>query len=533
MQLQSCLYQMKRCTSCLLLLLFFSSKIFAQLSFQKSYTFAGDAAGLSGLVTKDNGYLIVGWNTNGGSGDADAYLVKTDSLGNIQWTRSFGTAVDDYAFSVYPTFDGGYILGCDTYTAAGDDDILLIKIDSAGNLSWTKKYDNGFGGDHISNVIQTVDSGFILIGSTDNVSPCCKSDMYVVRTDMNGNVLWRKSYHGTNNYEYGMSVQQTADGNFVLLGTKYDGPILGPFYIWMLKIDDAGIPLWEGTYGEGTGYFVNKTSDNGFIITGSISESIALVKTDSSGGVEWEKLFKVDLPNVAYGNAVEQTGDGSYIITGETGTLGTYDTFLIRTDANGDILWTKCYGGAADDVSYSVKETADKGFAVFAYTDNFPSGNRSMYLIKTDSSGNSYCNQKNILFRDTSVSFYAPTVSGLGNVAATPATPTLQVDSGGVTRNLCFSVGQKEISARRSNLNLFPNPSGGKFTVHLPEEMKKGKVIVYDIYGEIIFEDQLLSLTEATINLNNPSPGIYFVEVLDGNNSYFQKVVIQNLSGRD
>jgi hypothetical protein len=208
-------------------------------------------------------------------------------------------------------------------------------------------------------------------------------------------IEWEKTYGGIN-FEEAWSVHQTADGGYVLVG---QGPslIAGDADVYLIKTDALGNMEWERTIG-GTdaevGYSIDQTTDGGYIIAGKTKSYGAglfdayLVKTDASGNTEWEKAFGGYYNDIA--ECVEQTEDGGYIIAGMTASQGAglNDFYLIKTDALGDIEWVKNFGGYADDIAYSVQQTADNGYIIAGYTESYGAGDTDFYLVKTDALGN-------------------------------------------------------------------------------------------------------------------------------------------------
>jgi len=212
---------------------------------------------------------------------------------------------------------------------------------------------------------------------------------------------WWRTYGGTNQ-DWGYSVQQTADGGYIVAGaTKSYGA--GNEAVYLIKTNASGDTLWTRTYGGASadcGYSVQQTSDGGYIITGYTysfgagapdSANVYLIKTDTSGDTLWTRTYSGTGND--YGRSVQQTADGGYIIAGYTHYFGmgppdSTNVYLIKTDASGDTLWTKTYGGTSPDFGYSVQQTADGGYVIAGYTASFGAGDDDVYLIKTDSLGN-------------------------------------------------------------------------------------------------------------------------------------------------
>jgi hypothetical protein len=258
--------------------------ISGNLLWAKSY--GGDVNKENGYCvtqTSDFGYIIVGETESFGAGYADVYLVKTDSLGNLLWSKSFGGIDIDKGYWVQQTFDGGYII-TGYYSNGISPDIYLIKTDSLGNLLWNKT----FGGNNIDVglcVLQTNDTGYILLGNTMSFG-AGGYDISLIKTDSLGNLLWSKVY-GALGSDYAESFEQTSDSGYVICGGTTSLGNGGD--ACLIKTDINGNISWVKTFGQtGTeaGYSVRQTADNGFIIGGFMNSSnydYFLIKTDSSG----------------------------------------------------------------------------------------------------------------------------------------------------------------------------------------------------------------------------------------------------------
>jgi hypothetical protein len=347
--------------------------------------------GCSVQQTTDGGYIIAGLTRSFGAGNADIYLIKTDSLGDTIWTKTYGGMDDDRGYSIQVTSDGGTIIAGWTFSYGINGDVYLVKTDADGDTLWTKTYgenrtDKGY------SVQQTFDGGYIIAGNTLSFGPNTPEfcNVYLIRTNGVGDSLWTRTYGGAD-VEYGYSVQQTSDSGFVIVGaTKSFGQ--GWFDIYFIRTDANGDSLWTKTYG-GTdadlGNSVFQTSDEGYIIAGYTDSfgagytDVYLLKTNSEGDTLWTRTYGDTI--YEWGNEVLQTSDNGYIITGNK-SQGPYesDVLLIRTDSNGNSLWTNIYGGIIDDEGLSVKQTFDGGYIIAGYTQSFGAGLSDVYLIKIE-----------------------------------------------------------------------------------------------------------------------------------------------------
>jgi len=342
--------------------------------------------GYSAQQTTDGGYIFTGTTQSFGAEGNDLYLIKTDANGDTLWTRAYGGINSDDGRSVRQTTDGGYIIAGYTNTfGAGNYDVYLIKTDASGDTLWTRTF--GYGGeisDQGQSVQQTSDGGYIVVGHTGREG---NNDVYLVKTDAAGDSLWTRAYGGSES-DKALSVQQTADGSYIVAGYAQSFGA-GGSDIYLLKTDATGDTLWTRTYGgseDDEAYSVQQTIDGGYILAGFTmeqdDENLHLVKTDADGDVLWTRTYGGT--STDWANSVQQTTDGGYIIAGYTRSFGagSYDVYLLKTDSSGDTLWTRTYGGIDTDRGYSVQQTADGGYIVGGQTRSFGAGSYDFYLLK-------------------------------------------------------------------------------------------------------------------------------------------------------
>ncbi|MCK4576547.1 T9SS type A sorting domain-containing protein [candidate division WOR-3 bacterium] len=304
------------------------------------------------------------------------------------WTRTYGGTLEDACESVKQTSDGGYILVGETRSFSSSlwSDVWLIKTDSLGDTIWTKTY--GKTGEELGySVQQTLDGGYIITGYTGSYG-AGMVDIYLIKTDSLGDTIWTKT-HGWYMDECSYSVKQTSDGGYIIVG---DTGSFGYFHALLVKTDSFGDTIWTKRYGAGYFCSVQQTSDEGYILAGGKTSNnwdVYLTKTDSLGNSLWQKTYG----GVEYdkGYSVQLTSDGGYIIAGLTGSFGAghWDVYLIKTDSIGDTLWTRTYGGTNFDKAWEVKQTIDGGYIIIGETQSFGPGSRDVWLIKTDSNGDS------------------------------------------------------------------------------------------------------------------------------------------------
>ena len=325
------------------------------LLWQKTYGGSDDEKAYKIIHTSDNGFAIIGdskstdGDVNNNEGFEDIWVLKLDVDGNIQWQNTIGFSGSDQGLSIVQTTDGGYFiggildvtasngLGSDVAARHAGGDYWGIKLDASGNLEWR----NFFGGsntDTCNDVIETTD-GYLLVGSSDTIDIDVTNnkgsyDFWIVKIDFQGNLLWQKNFGGSE-IDEARAITNTVDGNFIIVGDtrSSDQDISinnGGADCWIIKINSRGELLWEKTFG-GSSFDVarsiKKTSDNGFIISGS-SRSLDngftnqgqndawLLKISSEGNQEWQQI--IGGSNIDFLYDAIQLNDQSYIAVGES-----------------------------------------------------------------------------------------------------------------------------------------------------------------------------------------------------------------------
>lgn len=338
--------------------------------------------------TADNGYILIGTTQSKGEGNEDIWLIKTNADGTLLWDKTFGGKNGDIGYAVKQTSDNGFILTGYTWTESeGKSDVWLIKTDSMGNEEWNTTI-GGNESDIGYDVEQTSDGGYIILGSTASEGKG-NEDVYLIKTDDTGEVEWTKTYGGSES-DVGRSIVQTSDGKYIILGhTNSFGS--GWFDLWMIKTEDDGTKMWEKTFGGGeddVGWAIQETEDNGFICTGytksfsAKNQDIWLLKTDKDGTMQWSKLFGKSHEDRGYD--VKQTADNGFIIIGNVHVVDD-DLWLIKTDANGNEKWNKSYGKTETDIGRSVAQTSDGGYICTGWTRSYGAGEADVWLLKVGS----------------------------------------------------------------------------------------------------------------------------------------------------
>lgn len=336
--------------------------------------------------TPDSGYIVAGITNSIGAGDWDIYLIKTHPNGDTMWTQTYGGTNPDAAHAMCLAPDGGYIIvGTRDIT---DWNVLMMKTDSLGNLLWTEE-DGGMLRDWLNGVCPSPGGGYVAAGEINVNSWNTSGNLGILAFEDNGNQTWIRSYGG-DNYDGGTSIDTATNGYIIAGFTNSYGA--GGSDVWLVRTNASGISQWTQTFGgveDDWASSVSSTVDGGYIIAGYTASYGAgswdayLIKTDSSGDSVWTRTYGGNLYDAAL--HVFQTEDGGYIVTGFTGGIGEWiggDVWIMKTDENGDELWSSTYGGAYEDWGFITRPTMDGGYIIAAKTRSFGAGETDIYLIK-------------------------------------------------------------------------------------------------------------------------------------------------------
>jgi hypothetical protein len=499
-------------------------------TFQKTYGASSGEFAYCIQQTNDGGFIVAGQTASFNPNlYYDVYLIKLNNIGNISWTKTISagtyTIVTRY---VEQNSDSGFIV-----CGKADNSGLLVRTDAAGNILWSKTI-NGFTFINTNEVHQTSDGGFIVIGAA---SPLTGPDnVLLLKMDASGNIIWQKIFSSTaNNYEDAYSVRQTNDGGYIITGSSINPNVSSAMLL--VKMDATGSVLWTKSYdAPGTyniGWSVRQTADSGYIIGGQtvttpgFNYDAYMIKTDSAGDTLWTRAFGGANPD--YARTVQQTSDGGYMLAGYTQTFGAggADGYLLKTDSVGNLSWSKAYGGTTVEITYFGMQTNDGGYIAAGSTTSFGSGSADVYLIKTDASGNSGCNEVNA---GTVVSV-PPCITGTATFTFLPGVTansvTLSSGSGGTMTIPCFATAINEMVTDESAIAIYPNPSAADFTIASADFIQSGEVEIFTMQGKKIYGNKIIDAAEINVPVKNIIPGIYFLKLSNGEKTFTQKIIIQ------
>lgn len=491
----------------------FTNTILSQTTFQKECggQFNGNV-GRSVQQTYDGNYIFAGLAGSFGS-NGEAYLIRTNTDGDTLWTKYFGHGGQDDAYSVLQSFDSTYmVLGF----SGGGVGMCLTKVDTFGQILWSKSF-GGTGIDWGTCLVQTKDSGFILTGVTSSFGAGGK-DIYVIRTDASGSVIWSRTYGGALD-DWGETICPTSDGGFVLSGSTSSFGA-GNSDLYLLKIDSTGNLQWASSFGgvqNDWGRSAIQSWNGGYVLAGTTSSFGTgridgyLLKTDTGGNLLWSYTYGTAGDDNIFD--MQQTNDGGYVLCGYSYTVDNSDVsaYMLKISPSGDTIWTRAFAGSSAN---AVRQTTDGGFILTGDSD-FGTGLGSVYLLKTDAFGNTSCPLK---VRVTQIGFPQTQANFTSTLVNAPMTivnysmPTVEGRNGDLAVG-CLTTDLNNSNSEMEVLEIFPNPVHAVFTLKLNEELLNCQVEILDSFGRIISEYFYPMLASCEIQLPQESPGIYLVRI--------------------
>lgn len=518
-------YKMRTLT--ILLLIFFQTFLVAQTTFFNALGGTNAEFGTSSIQSSTGDFFIVGSTQSLGSGSSDIYIVKMDQNSNVIWKKTYGSSLYEAASFSVESSDSGVVVAGYRGSGPGFYDFLLLKVDLNGNLLWNKTYGIAGGDELCSSVEITNDNGYILTGQTNSMG-AGYSDIYIVKTDSVGNLLQSKVI-GEVSSDVGYCIKKTTNNGYIICGTTFS--FVNSSEGFLMKLDSALNITWSrrigGMYSDQL-YSIEQTSDGGFIMVGQTlsfgigQNEVMLVKTDFWGNITWIKFYggiKQD-----YGYCVHETNDNGYIVSGSTLSFisGGENIYYFKTDWNGNLLWSKVLHGVGSDQALDIKQNSLGGYYITGKTDSYGSGNNDIVFIKTDGLGNFQCLSGNAptAVNSATISSYAITFTSA--TGATTSTPLMTSNDGGYQMDVCSQIGINDVEVKNT-IQLYPNPNSGNFTISSKNNILK--VEIFNSAGQCIFSKEQVNNNIIDIKVGDQfvSSGIYLCKILSNDNNYIIK----------
>lgn len=476
------------------------------------------------------GYCTMnGGDVLGNYGSNDFWVVKLNATGTAVWKRCYGGTGVENAYSIRETFDGGYIVAGFTgstdvdvvTTNHGGNDAWLLKLNSAGIMEWSKTY-GGIDNDYANDVVQTSDTGYLFTGYASSSGGDLTinhgmTDLWTVKTDKNGAIQWQKAMGGSD-WEYGYSCLQMKDGTYAVAGIAYssDGDVTtqkGNGDIWVIRYSATGSVLWQKTYGgsiEDEGRAVVETAGGGLCVSGTVGSAdtnvssnhggadVWVVKLSATGAIQWEKTFGGSVADEGF--ALANTSDGGYLFAGAststdgdlTGNLGFSDLWVGKLAACSPPSPTISLSGTTltttvsfDTYQWKLAGAAITGATAAAYTATV-SGDYSV---------------------DVTNNYGCGATSGVQHVDM-PVTAVSELGTAAVA--------------------VYPNPVSGSFTAMLPASLGAGRAIVTDMMGRTVILTSFNAAQENKMNVDMSAvpTGHYMLVISANDTTYRTKIAV-------
>lgn len=388
------------------LVLLMSSHMISQaqpgIQWQKNYGGNNADRAMSTKQTTDGGYIVAGYtlsnngDVTGYRGGEDYWVLKLNSAGTIQWKRTFGGSGDDRCYAVQQTADGGYILAGTSNSsdgqvtnAKGGFDMWIVKLNSSGTITWKKNL-GGSDDDAAYSIDELATGGYVVAGESKSSTGDIDNnkggyDYWIIKLSATGNLVWEKNYGGSAD-ESAKSVQECSDGSIIVAGetTSNDYDVTnnnGGYDFWVLRLRPNGNIRWKNTYGgtaNDNAYSITQISNGNFVVVGETESNNGHVPDNAggddfwvmtlrgSGSVLWSKTYGGEANDNA--RFVRETTDGAVVVVGKTesdggdvtGHKGGHDFWVIKViKSTGNLDWEKSLGGFDNDFGYGIDVTAD------------------------------------------------------------------------------------------------------------------------------------------------------------------------------
>ena len=481
---------------------------------------------------------------------------------SLDWQISLGGSADDYGNSVIQTSDGGYLIVGEASSMDGDiiashggTECWVVKLGPTGAVQWQRAL-GGTGTDSGADVVETSDGDLLVVGSTNSSDGDVTInqgswDVWVVKLDAMGTLLWQRTYGGSNE-DYGSSIAITNDGGAIVGGntTSNDGDVSGNHGnpdAWVMKLDGMGDLEWQHAYG-GTDYdfcdFAIPSNDGGYFFAGSTSSDDGDVtghhgsmdawvwKVDASGTLLWQRALGGTAFDQAF--SARPTGDGGCIVGGwelstngdVSGNHGSWDAWAVKLDSNGSITWQRALGGSSPDQAADILSDPDGGYLLIgasASVDGDASGGQGLYdfwIVKLSALGVPLW-QKKLGGSDADLAYDGVRTSDGGCIAVGSARSNngdLTLNQGG-TDYWIVKLEPDAVSIlehETDTLRLFPNPASECITLDLSQVSVPIDWNLLDATGRVVRQGVIRGSSPRTLDIAVLRPGAYLLQLHAG-----------------
>ncbi|TND07654.1 MAG: hypothetical protein FD123_2973 [Bacteroidetes bacterium] len=457
----------------------------------------------------------------------ETQLLKTDAAGQADWTTSWSIPVAGYVFGtkVLQLPDSGFVFAETVYQpTAATYTREITRVNAAGTPLWSKGFESGINTINITvayatDITASADGGFVISGDAIDTTTFMHY-YHLLKVDAAGNLLWSELYNYSMGKSYHRSLDKCLNEDILITGEWLDTIQSTGYYPVLTRVDQNGNFLWSKRFFNPAETIQTSqgivTTDGGFLITGTRYDPQTLlgepflVKTDSMGLISWIKTYRVPGQH-AVGAKVRQNSDGGYLLSGDTDTLA----FLMRLDATGQHLWTKCYPG----IHFADLQLLNDGYSLAG--SNIMT--QDLVHIKTDTNGVTLCGESMLAIVPGSFTLVSFTASPYGPL------PLINQNTGAPVKNtdppvniICSTVGQQEIEIRET-INIYPVPAGDYLVIESAETINN--IGLYNLAGQLLLKDNSGD-KKIILPLSNLPPGMYVIRLQTGSGSFCRKVAV-------
>lgn len=460
------------------------------------------------------------------------------------WTKSIGESGSQVAYSVFPTSDGGFMLG--GYVSSGYSDFYMVKTDDQGEVVWTKSYGENDRYESANWMVETTDGGYILAGVRGQDPPySSNSDIYMVKTDENGNEEWTSIMGVVDISETPNCIVQTNDGGYILCG-HYWASSQTVYDIWLLKTNSLGIEEWTKVinFEDGKADYamtIFQADDGGYLVTGKTQAFTTnygvdayILKTDDVGETVWLQTYGSPWPWYEISYHIIPTSDGGFLMCGNQDNDGANKNwFVVKADGNGNELWSdNSIGGDYHDGAFFSCETSDLGYVV---TGNYHDGVWNPFITKYSVDGDTLWTKMWSTGDDNSQYNYCIKQLEDGGFITVGSTTT---NAGGhniyLSRLTPESVGVEKnyMDSEAVLMDNYPNPfSKTTIIAYQLNSASQVNISVFDIYGQRVKELENTfrypGYYEVVFNGEDYGSGIYYCVLSAGDEIITRKLLHQ------
>ncbi len=498
-------------------------------------------------ATHDSGYIYTGYARVLGAAKEtkDLWIIKTDINGNIQWSKSYGGSKEDIGYAIIETSKAYIAVGSsNSFSMGGEPDIYMVKVDFNGNLIWSFTYGNSFfeeGYDIVEVPNNAGTTAYAVTGYKGEGNGIGFDDAFLMKISASGSLIWFRDFRflfsGTILNSTGYALMLQGNNNLIVTGTANDATSTHKDVL-LFKSDSNGNLQWNyrcGSINDEEGFALAPNEMGGQVITGytsanaAMAQDILLMRTDANGNLVWTKSYGDKGTDI--GEDVIMTSNGNHAIGGYSNSYqpNGNQAVLLQTDMTGNLLSTHMYGDAGFDDTYGLVQSNDGGFNLGgSATQSFGSMDENGYMIKTDNNGNVNCFDSLYQFPKNTIQFKQDSLTAVIDSLIPIRNPQIIVSNVQSDSLICgIFTGIQPTKTNTNIIDLYPNPASRQVHINL-HDLQAVQVAIYDYTGRLMLLIPYPS--ESTININTSqwAGGMYLIKISLKQHQITRKLLLVN-----